>query len=103
MVEKGVLAKRCEVAFFAPPGFDFPGGKFKTEQLESAGAVAGYMATFIEMGDCTKASGVSQIVAIKAPDKAKDYRLYYQLSCDEGFDTGYVGFKVKVEGRDEGK
>jgi hypothetical protein len=91
---KGEVARRAEVAFFAPLGFEFP-GKDTWLQSKEHKQVGGYITTSIEYGDLTKGIKYGRTITIEAPSSPGSFTLKYNLIC-EGFHSDYQQFEVIV-------
>lgn len=92
---KGDVARKSEVAFFAPAGFDFLGRAKKWIQPKGVEIVAEMLGGFYEFGDCRRGTRLSSIVKIKAPSEAGVYEFIYIVSCDS-FQGNYEKMKVEV-------
>jgi hypothetical protein len=92
---RGDVAKRPEVYFLAPPGFNFP--KRKTwVQAEEKETVGGYLTTQFELEDFKRGVTQRKKIIIKAPSSSGKFTFYYRITA-EGFDSSYEEFEVVVE------
>lgn len=91
---QGTIAKKPEVAIFAPPSFDFP-GRETWLQPEGKKAVGGHITTKLEFEDLRTESTQPAEITIRVPSDTGEFTLKYRLSC-EGFDSDYEEFEVVV-------
>lgn len=91
----GRIARKPEVFFLAPKGFDFPGTRtwFQTEDM---GIVTGHITASVDFRNCRPAVIYTRTITIKAPDKEDTYSLWYYIKYED-FDSGYKSFEVVVE------
>lgn len=91
-LSKGGIARKVEVAFFAPSGFKFP----DSTSTRPAIFLPDYATTLIEVGDVSEPLVTPRSVKLKAPSKPKTYLVFYRLYC-EGSYSDFDEFKVVVK------
>ena len=94
ILAKGDVARKAEAWFLAPEGFDFPGAD-KWNQPDDFTTLPGALTTKFELGDMKRLTYETRNLKIKAPPKAGEFRLFYELKC-EGFNSKCEEFVVKV-------
>lgn len=92
---KGEVARSLEVAFFAPPGFDFPGVRTWL-QPQKQREIGGYTTTSFGYEDLRKGIIFRRRITLKAPSSPGSFTLKYSIVC-ERFDSGFEEFEVVVE------
>jgi len=94
-LEKGDVARKPEVDFFAPAGFTFPGKKVNI-QPSTKRKIADHITSRVKLEDITRAVRNIAEITIKAPSQKGKFTILYRLHC-EWFASEYEEFEVIVE------
>lgn len=92
-LERGDIASKVAVVFFAPPGFEFlgsPKGPLPSKKYVS------YVSTEFDLKEIIRPIDKVRWVKLKAPSQPNRYTLVYRVYC-EGFDSGSKEFELIVE------
>ena len=98
---KGEVARKPQVVFCVPTGFEFLEGARPMIQPKEVETVGGMLSGFCDFKDCRRGTRLSATLRLKAHSEAGVYEFIYIVGC-EGFEGDYGKMEVVVVEVEEG-